>query len=214
MAIVGLVEGGPKSSAFLNESDHDELFLLSKWSVTHSFLWRRNTRANWFSPSMWFLLWSRENLRKQSRSSQNNSTLDCRLTCGSSWVTEVSFLTELKKIRDTKKKLSSAPKPSETNEEPKMSLSRLFSSKKLIAQATQIKYLRHISSTPQSREKLATKFESKNEWNRALSEAEKIVGYQTSFLSLRYLLSDEITNLALHMRKLIGSSHPLVGTAK
>lgn len=55
----------------------------------------------------------------------------------------------------------------------------------------------------ESREKLAMKTEAKNEWNRALSEAEKIVGYQTSFLSLRYLLSDEITNLALHLRSLI-----------
>lgn len=60
--------------------------------------------------------------------------------------------------------------------------------------------VRLISSTMESREKLATKMESKNEWNRAVSEAEKIVGYQTSFLSLRYLLSDEITNLALHLR--------------
>lgn len=94
-----------------------------------------------------------------------------------------------------------------------MSLSRLFSLKKL-SSALQAKRARYISSTPESREKLATKMESKNEWNRALSEAEKIVGYQTSFLSLRYLLSDEITNLALHMRKLIGSTHPLVGTAK
>ncbi|CRK95971.1 CLUMA_CG009412, isoform A [Clunio marinus] len=75
-------------------------------------------------------------------------------------------------------------------------------------------FVRHISSTSESRDKLATKMEAKNEWNRALSEAEKIVGYQTSFLSLRYLLSDEITNLALHMRKLIGSAHPLVGTTK
>lgn len=98
-----------------------------------------------------------------------------------------------------------------------MSLSRLFSGKKFVngnVQAETIKYLRHISSTSESREKLATKMVAKNEWNRALSEAEKIVGYQTSFLSLRYLLSDEITNLALHMRKLIGSGHPLVGTAK
>lgn len=94
-----------------------------------------------------------------------------------------------------------------------MSLSRLFSLKKL-SSALQTKQARYISSTPEWREKLATKMESKNEWNRALSEAEKIVGYQTSFLSLRYLLSDEITNLALHMRKLIGSTHPLVGTAK
>lgn len=97
-----------------------------------------------------------------------------------------------------------------------MSLSRLFSYNKLVSsfQTNQIKCSRSISSTSESREKLATKMEAKNEWNRALSEAEKIVGYQTSFLSLRYLLSDEITNLALHMRKLIGSSHPLVGTAK
>jgi hypothetical protein len=96
-----------------------------------------------------------------------------------------------------------------------MSLSRLFSSKFVNCfRAQPISNVRHISSTLESREKLATKMEAKNEWNRALSEAEKIVGYQTSFLSLRYLLSDEITNLALHMRKLIGSSHPLVGTAK
>lgn len=97
-----------------------------------------------------------------------------------------------------------------------MSLSRLFSYKKLIGsfQTNPIKHAKRISSTSESREKLATKMEAKNEWNRALSEAEKIVGYQTSFLSLRYLLSDEITNLALHMRKLIGSAHPLVGTAK
>ena len=30
------------------------------------------------------------------------------------------------------------------------------------------------------------------EWNRAVSEAEKVVGYPTSFLSLRCLLSDEV----------------------
>jgi hypothetical protein len=81
-----------------------------------------------------------------------------------------------------------------------MSLSRIHSLRKFLASSTQIKSLRSISSTKESRDKLATKTDSKNEWNRALSEAEKIVGYQTSFLSLRYLLSDEITNLALHLR--------------
>lgn len=97
-----------------------------------------------------------------------------------------------------------------------MSLSRLLSTRRLTnaLQTKHVHFARHISFTMESREKLATKMEAKNEWNRALSEAEKIVGYQTSFLSLRYLLSDEITNLALHMRKLIGSTHPLVGTAK
>lgn len=52
------------------------------------------------------------------------------------------------------------------------------------------------------------------DWNRAVSEAEKVVGYPTSFLSLRWLLSDEIANVALHLRKLVGSNHPLLKTAK
>lgn len=52
------------------------------------------------------------------------------------------------------------------------------------------------------------------EWNQAFSAAEKIVGYPTSFLSLRWLLSDEISNVAVHLRKLVGSNHPLLKTAK
>lgn len=55
---------------------------------------------------------------------------------------------------------------------------------------------------------------TKPDWNKAVSEAEKIVGYPTSFLSLRWLLSDEIANVALHLRKLVGSNHPLLKTAK
>ena len=56
--------------------------------------------------------------------------------------------------------------------------------------------------------------DQKPNWNRAVSEAEKIVGYPTSFLNLRWLLSDEIANVALHLRKLVGSNHPLLKTAK
>uniref|UniRef100_A0A2M4BN91 Putative geranylgeranyl pyrophosphate synthase/polyprenyl synthetase n=1 Tax=Anopheles marajoara TaxID=58244 RepID=A0A2M4BN91_9DIPT len=63
-------------------------------------------------------------------------------------------------------------------------------------------------------DKLAPKPVPKQDWNRAVSEAEKIVGYPTSFLSLRWLLSDEIANVALHLRKLVGSNHPLLRTAK
>ncbi|KAJ8958842.1 hypothetical protein NQ318_019605 [Aromia moschata] len=50
--------------------------------------------------------------------------------------------------------------------------------------------------------------------NKAVNEAEKIVGYPTSFLSLRWLLNDEVANIALHLRKLIGSNHPLLSTAR
>lgn len=60
----------------------------------------------------------------------------------------------------------------------------------------------------------ATKVEIKPEWERALSEAEKCVGQQTSFVSLRYLMNDEVTNWGVHMQKLEGSSHPMYNAAK
>ena len=55
---------------------------------------------------------------------------------------------------------------------------------------------------------------AKRDWNRVVSEAEKIVGYPTSYLGIRFLLNDEVANVALHLRKLIGSNHPLLKTAK
>ncbi|XP_053688074.1 all trans-polyprenyl-diphosphate synthase PDSS2-like [Sabethes cyaneus] len=74
---------------------------------------------------------------------------------------------------------------------------------------------RRISASSRAGEKLATaKAVQKHDWNRAVSEAEQIVGYPTSFLNLRFLLSDEIANVALHLRKLIGSNHPLLKSAK
>lgn len=51
-------------------------------------------------------------------------------------------------------------------------------------------------------------------WSQAVSDAEKIVGYPTSFMSLRCLLSDEMSNVALLMRKLVGTKHPLLKTAR
>lgn len=54
----------------------------------------------------------------------------------------------------------------------------------------------------------------KMDFDKAVGEAEKIVGYPTSFLSLRWLFNNEIANIALLMRKLIGTQHPLVKTFK
>lgn len=51
-------------------------------------------------------------------------------------------------------------------------------------------------------------------WKQAVSNAEKVVGYPTSFLSLRCLMSDEISNIAVYLKKLIGTGHPLLSTAK
>lgn len=53
-----------------------------------------------------------------------------------------------------------------------------------------------------------------SQWKEVVSEAEKIVGYSTSFLSLRCLLSDELNNIAMHVRKLVGTKHPLLNTAR
>ena len=53
-----------------------------------------------------------------------------------------------------------------------------------------------------------------NQWTKAVSEAEKIVGYPTSFMSLRCLLSDEMANVAVQIRKLVGTKHPLLKTAR
>ncbi|XP_030892704.1 decaprenyl-diphosphate synthase subunit 2-like [Leptonychotes weddellii] len=51
-------------------------------------------------------------------------------------------------------------------------------------------------------------------WNQVVSDAEKIVGYPTSFMSLRCLLSDELSNIAMQVRKLVGTQHPLLTTAR
>ncbi|XP_034621826.1 decaprenyl-diphosphate synthase subunit 2 isoform X2 [Trachemys scripta elegans] len=51
-------------------------------------------------------------------------------------------------------------------------------------------------------------------WSKVVSEAEKIVGYPTSFMSLRCLLSDELSNIAMQVRKLVGTKHPLLNTAR
>ncbi|XP_038210656.1 all trans-polyprenyl-diphosphate synthase PDSS2 [Zerene cesonia] len=69
-------------------------------------------------------------------------------------------------------------------------------------------------STCNTQRAAVSQHNTKPDWNRAVSEAEKIVGYPTSFLSLRWVLSDEIANVALHLRKLVGSNHPLLKTAK
>ena len=48
--------------------------------------------------------------------------------------------------------------------------------------------------------------------NNVASHAEKVVGYQTSLL--RCLLSDEISSVLVHSKKLVGSRHPLLKTAR
>lgn len=53
-----------------------------------------------------------------------------------------------------------------------------------------------------------------NKWSGLINNAEKIVGYPTSFLNLRWLLNDEFANVAVCIKKLIGTNHPLLKTAR
>jgi len=61
---------------------------------------------------------------------------------------------------------------------------------------------------------LPASFIKKNSWNRSVSDAEKLVGYPTSLMSVRALMDDDFANIAVHMRKLIGSEHPVLHTVK
>lgn len=62
--------------------------------------------------------------------------------------------------------------------------------------------------------KQSTSSTIKSDWNDTLSNAERIVQYPTSFLSLKFLLKDEISNLVIHIRKLLATKHPVIETAK
>lgn len=44
-------------------------------------------------------------------------------------------------------------------------------------------------------------------WSNIVREAEKVVGYPTSFMNLRCLLSDEFANMAKYLRKLVSVLH-------
>ena len=52
------------------------------------------------------------------------------------------------------------------------------------------------------------------EWTKIFNKAEKVVGYPTSFLNLRYLVSDEVAHFANLLRKLMQTKHPLIKMAK
>jgi len=70
------------------------------------------------------------------------------------------------------------------------------------------------SSSDRAVHSLPASFTRKNQWNRAVCDAEKLVGYPTSLVSVRALMDDDFANIAVHMRKLIGSDHPVLQTVK
>lgn len=76
---------------------------------------------------------------------------------------------------------------------------------------------RHISVAALNCEKIAFKMSNESKvssFESAIINAENIVGYQASYLTLRHLLNDEMSSLGPHMRQFISSGHPLVDTCK
>lgn len=60
-----------------------------------------------------------------------------------------------------------------------------------------------------------SKFEEHQAYfNRSIVKAENVVGYPTSFLNLRSLLSDEVANFAVHLQKMFETKHPLLNLSK
>ena len=58
------------------------------------------------------------------------------------------------------------------------------------------------------------KLPKQHEWNRAVSHAEKLVGFPSSAFHLQTLMSDDVTGITEHMRKLMGSDHPVLKSLK
>ena len=59
------------------------------------------------------------------------------------------------------------------------------------------------------------KLPKQHEWNRAVASAEKMVGFPTSLLNLQSLMmNDDVTGMTEHMRKLMGSDHPVLKSMK
>lgn len=99
-----------------------------------------------------------------------------------------------------------------------MALRKFYSTKSAVLNAFNCKSVRKFSATSKLFDNIVTQSEQIapkiSDWDRALNEAVKCVGYQTPYLTLRYLTNDEDIKWMDHMQKLEGSGHPMKETAK
>lgn len=95
-----------------------------------------------------------------------------------------------------------------------MALRRLSLSKKALFNALNCSRKFSVSSCAYDKV-LASKSEAvRPNWDRAVDEAVKCVGYQTPYLTLSYLTNDQDVRWMDNMEKLEGSNHPMCETAK
>ncbi|TRY63137.1 hypothetical protein TCAL_12303 [Tigriopus californicus] len=57
-------------------------------------------------------------------------------------------------------------------------------------------------------------FPRSHQWNKNVAEAEKLVGFPTSMMSFQNLMDNDVTSMTSHVKKLLGSGHPLLKTLK
>lgn len=99
-----------------------------------------------------------------------------------------------------------------------MALRKLYSTKSAIFNALNCKNARKFSATSKLYDNVVTQSEKISpkisDWDRAMEEAIKCVGYQTPYLTLRYLTNDDNLQWMKHMQKLEDSGHPMKETAK
>lgn len=80
---------------------------------------------------------------------------------------------------------------------------------RLLVKATSSRCLCTMVPAAHNKERTTTK---NYNFTRAISEAEKITGYPTSFMTLKWLLGEETYNLTAHFQKLVVTNHPLLKT--
>lgn len=51
-------------------------------------------------------------------------------------------------------------------------------------------------------------------WDRVMGEAKLVIGSCPSQIGLKTLMSDEISHIKTHLKKLVGTQHPFLETAK
>ncbi len=75
-----------------------------------------------------------------------------------------------------------------------MALRKFYSTKNAIFNALNCKSVRRFSATPRVFDNLVTQSEKSpkiSDWDRAVEDAVKCVGYMSPYLTLRYLTNDE-----------------------
>lgn len=90
---------------------------------------------------------------------------------------------------------------------------RLFSVRSLVSNCIKVSSTRGVKTTASNLDEIKLA-KSKPKWERALSDGERCVGHQTSFLGLRSITNYDVTNWGEHMNRLEGSAHPMHSAAR